>query len=61
MIVPDYKEYWRFRKEMPGNWGLESNVEKRDALFYYLLVANIVLLIIMGVLVFGSIRSVYLG
>lgn len=32
---------------------------ERDAFFYYLLVANIVLLMIVDVLVFGTIRTVY--
>ena len=34
---------------------------KRDAFFYYLFVANIVLLVIVGVLVFGAVRIVYFG
>lgn len=38
----------------------ESNGEiKRDTFFYYLLVANIVLLIIIGILVFEAIKTVY--
>ena len=32
---------------------------KRDAFFYYLLTANIVMLLIIGVLVFGAVRKVY--
>ena len=32
---------------------------KRDAFFYYLLIANIALIIIIGVLVFGAVRKVY--
>lgn len=40
---------------------VDSNVKRRDAFFYYLLVANIVLLVIVGVLVFGAVRAVYLG
>ena len=35
--------------------------EKHDAFFYYLLVANIVLLVIVGVLVFGAVRTVFFG
>ena len=31
---------------------------ERDAFFYYLLVANIVLLLIVGVLVIGAVRTV---
>ena len=32
---------------------------KRDAFFYYLLIANIALILIIGVLVFGAVRKVY--
>lgn len=32
---------------------------ERDAFFYYLLVANVVLLLIVGVPVFGAVRTVY--
>ena len=53
VIVPD--EHWQFEKEMLGNCSVDGSEEKRDAFFYYLLVANIVLLIIVGVLVFGEI------
>lgn len=34
-------------------------MDKRDAFFYYLLVANIVLLVIVGVLVFGAVKTMY--
>ena len=34
---------------------------ERDAFFYYLLVANIVLLLIVGVLVIGAVRTEYSG
>jgi hypothetical protein len=39
----------------------DNNIEKRDAFFYYLLVANIVLLMIVAVLVFGAVKVVYFG
>lgn len=58
VIVPDYKEHWRLEENVMAA-RRDSNVEKRDAFFYYLLVANIVLLIIVGVLVFGAIKAVY--
>lgn len=34
---------------------------KRDAFFYYLPVTNIILLVIVGVLVFGAVKMVYFG
>lgn len=67
VIVPDnrrcreYKEHCHFENEMNGNQRLDRNRIKRDAFFYYLLVANIVLLIIVGILVFGAVRTVYFG
>ena len=67
VIVPDdrkyreYIEHWRFENEMNGNRRLDGNGIKRDVFFYYLLVANIVLLIIVGILVFGAVRTVYFG
>lgn len=61
VIVPDYKEYWRLENGMSGNHSLDSSVEKHDVFFYYLLVANIVLLIIVAILVFGAVRIVYFG
>ena len=41
----------------------QGNGEKpqRDAFFYYLLVANVILLVIVGVLVFGAVKTVYIG
>lgn len=36
-------------------------MKKRDTFFYYLLVANIILLVIVGVLVFGAVKTVYFG
>lgn len=60
VIVPDYKEYWRLEEKMIGAQG-DSSAAKRDAFFYYLLVSNIVLLVIVGVLVFGAVKTVYFG
>lgn len=60
VIVPESKDYWRF-EEMRWDWRVDRGVEKRDAFFYYLLVANIRLLIIVGVLVFGAVKAVYFG
>jgi hypothetical protein len=37
----------------------ESEISKRDGLFYYLLVSNIVLVILLGVLVFKAVKSFY--
>lgn len=52
------RDYWR-GEEMRWDWSVNSNVKKRDAFSYYLLVANIVLLVIVGVLVFGAVKAVY--
>jgi len=60
VIVPGNRDYWRF-EEMQWNRGMDRCVEKRDAFFYYLLAANIVLLVIVGVLVFGAVKIVYFG
>lgn len=61
VIVPESRDYWRLEEKMRWKWGVDNNVEKRDAFFYYLLVANIVLLVIVGVLVFGTVKAVYCG
>ena len=58
VIVPESRDYWRF-EEKRWNWRMDCNVEKRDAFFYYLLVANIILLVIVSVLVFGAVKTVY--
>lgn len=60
VIVPESKNYWRV-EEKRWNCSVDRNVERRDAFFYYLLVSNIVLLIIVGVLVFGAVKTVYFG
>lgn len=46
---------------MRWDWSVDKNREKRDAFFYYLLVANVILLVIVGVLVFGAVKTVYFG
>lgn len=60
VIVPEYRDQWRLEEEMIGAQG-GGSAAKRDAFFHYLLVANIVLLIIVGVLVFGAVKTVYFG
>lgn len=60
VIVPESRDYWRLEENVMAV-RRDSNVEKRDAFFYYLLVANIVLLIIAVVLVFGAVKTVYFG
>lgn len=60
VIVPEYKEHWQFEKNVMIV-RRDSNVEKCDVFFYYLLISNIVLLIIVGVFVFGAVRIVYFG
>lgn len=61
VIVPENRDYWRLEEKMQRNCSVDSNVKKCDAFFYYLLVANIVLLIIVGVLVFVAVKTVYFG
>lgn len=39
----------------------EQRKADRDAFFYYLLVANILLMVIVGILVFGAVKAVYFG
>lgn len=58
--MPESKDYWRF-EEMRWDRGVNRIVEKRDTFFNYLLVANIILLVIVGVLVFGAVKTVYFG
>lgn len=60
VIVPEYWDHWQLEEQMIGAQG-DSSAVKRDAFFYYLLVANIVLLVIVGVLVFGAVKTVYFG
>lgn len=58
VIAPREEDYWRFEKRYMAEQGTNGEV-KRDAFFYYLLVVNIVLLLIVGVLVFGAVKTVY--
>ena len=61
VIVPGNRDYWRGEKEVRRNWNGDNSAEKRDAFFYYLLGVNIVLMIIVGLLVFGAVKMVYFG
>lgn len=60
VVVPEYRDHWQLEEKMIGVRGHGSEA-KRDAFFYYLLVADIVLLVIVGVLVFGAVKAVYFG
>lgn len=59
MIVPESRDYWRLEEKMRWNKSGDGSVEKRDTFFYYLLVANVILLVIVGVLVFGAVEAMY--
>lgn len=59
IIVPESRDYWQLEEKMRWNRRMDCDMEKRDAFFYYLLVANIILLVIVGVLVFGAVKAVY--
>lgn len=61
VIAPREEDYWRLEEKMRWNRRMDCNVERRDAFFCYLLVANIILLVIVGVLVFGAVKAVYFG
>lgn len=60
VISPRGEDYWRFEKRYMVVQGNEEKPQ-RDTFFYYLLIANIVLLVIVGVLVFGAVKAVYFG
>ena len=60
VIVPESRDYWRFEKKYMVEQG-NGEKPQRDAFFYYLLVANVILLVIVGVLVFGAVKTVYIG
>lgn len=60
VIVPEDRDHRQVEK-MRWNWSMDGSVEKRDAFFNYMLVANIILLVIVGVLVFGAVKTVYFG
>lgn len=57
ILAPNY-DYLKFEH---GREEIQVNRERgsRDAFFYYLLIANIVLLIIVAVLVSGAVKTVY--
>ena len=57
-VSPDLYDLRYDRKFIVGKLEMDES-SKRDAFFYYLLIANIVLLLIIGVLVFGAVRKVY--
>lgn len=61
VIVPKSIDYLRSEENMRQNRMVDIGVEKRDAFFYYLLVFNIVLLVIVGALVLGAVKAVYFG
>ncbi len=58
VITPENRDYWRVEEKIM-TVRRENSVEQHDAFFYYLLVANIVLMAIVGVLVFGAVRAMY--
>lgn len=60
VIAPREEDYWRFEKRHMVVRGNEEKLQ-RDAFFYYLLIVNIVLLVIVGILVFGAVKAVYFG
>lgn len=57
-IAPREEDYWRFEEGCMVKQG-NNEEPRRDAFFNYLLVANIVLLLIVGGLVFGAVKTVY--
>lgn len=58
VIAPESRDHWRVEGKVM-DVRRENSEKQHDAFFYYLLVANIVLMIIVGVLVFGAVRAVY--
>lgn len=59
VIAPREDDFWRFEKRYIVSRESKGEIPQRDAFFYYLLVANVVLLLIVGVLVFGAVKAVY--
>ena len=57
-VSPDFYDIRYDREFIVGKSEMDES-SKRDAFFYYLLIANIVLILIIGVLVFGAVRKVY--
>lgn len=60
VIVPE-KNYLHLEEKLIDKQKVYIDGEKRDAFFYYLLVANIVLLVIVFVLVFDAVKMLYFG
>ncbi len=60
VIVPD-KNYWHIEEKTMDEYRMNNDMLKRDAFFYYLLVANIVLLILIFMLVFNAVKVLYFG
>ena len=57
-VSPDIYDHRYGREFMVGKSEMDEN-SKRDVFFYYLLIANIALILIIGILVFGAVRKVY--
>ena len=57
-VSPDIYDHRYAREFTEGKSEMDEGF-KRDAFFYYLLIANIALILIIGVLVFGAVRKVY--
>ena len=57
-VSPDIYDHRYAGKFTVGKSEMDESA-KRDAFFYYLLIANIALILIIGVLVFGAVRKVY--
>lgn len=60
VIVPE-KNYLHLEEKMMDGYRMNNDMVKRDAFFYYLLVANIVLLILVFMLVFNAVKALYFG
>ncbi len=56
IVVPE-KDYWRLEEKMIDKQEVDCDKAKRDAFFYYLLVANIVLLVIVFALMFNTVKA----
>ena len=60
VIVPE-KNYLHLEEKMMDGYRMNNDMVKRDAFFYYLLVANIMLLILVFMLVFNAVKALYFG
>lgn len=72
-LKEEYGDYFRVRVNtiLPGEYSyrfIRNNTKekietvsspKRDAFFYYLLIVNIILILVVGMLVFGAVQKVY--